>query len=194
VIKKKYFLSLSLILALIWTSSTAQKKYEREYHIRQSEVPKRAGDFVSSVFKNAKISWYGEESLTGRSVEAKLKNGGERYSIEFDEAGKIQDIEILSSFGKIETGIRKIIKENLEKSFSKYKVTKTQVQWSGTESKLKEALLAEELPKEIVTRYELVVKGTKDKKKGYFEILFEGDGSIAGVKEIVQRNADNLIY
>ena len=182
------------MMALLWTPCIGQKKYEREYDIRQNDVPKRALDFVSSVFKNAKINWYGEESLTGKSIEAKLKDSGKRYSIEFDESGKIQDIEILSSMGKIDTQIRNIIKDNLSNAFSKYKVTKTQIQWNGSESELKKALLADKLPGEIVVRYEMVVRGTRGKKAGYFEVLFESNGSVTSIKEIVQRNADNLIY
>jgi hypothetical protein len=183
-----------LILTLLCFPCLAQQKYEREYGIKQNNVPQRALEFISSAFKKTKIHWYGEESLTGKSIEAKFKDSGKRYSIEFDEAGKIQDIEILSSISRMEEKNRTRLEENLGKKFSKYKVIKTQLQWSGTESDLRQALLKDKLPSAVVTRYELVLRATRNKKEAYFEVLCENNGAIVSVSEIIQRNADNLIY
>lgn len=184
---------LSIVLVSLWGTSLAQTKYEKEYRIRQDAVPERARAFIASVFEKANIQWYAEESHTGKSIEAKLRASGKRYSIEFDESGKIQDVEIMSSMKQIDAKTRNILKDNLEKTFTKYKVTKTQRQWSGSEDNLKRAIATGEA-KGIVTKYELVVRGTKDKRTGYFEVESESDGSITSVREIVQRNADNLIY
>lgn len=179
---------------LVCFPSVAQQKYEREYSIRQKDVPESALEFISLAFKKTKIQWYGEESLTGKSIEAKFKDSGKRYSIEFDEAGKIQDIEILTSIDQMDEKSRMRLNENLDKEFSKYKVTKTQLQWSGTENDLRQALLKNKLPTGVVTRYELVLRGTKGKKDAYFEVLCESNGAIVRVSEIIQRNADNLIH
>ena len=192
--KRNVFAILSLLLALLWTPCPAQKKYEREYHIKANAVPQRAQNFVSSVFNKAKIHWYVEESLTGKSIEAKFKAGGKRYSMEFDESGKIQDIEILIKIGKLDSKSRTTLKQNLSKKFSKYKIVKVQQHWNGSESQLKKALLEDELPKEIVKRYELILRAVKDKKEAYFEVLSEKDGAIVSIQEIIQRNSDNLIY
>lgn len=196
VLEKKYLLIpfYCLIMALIGLPCAAQQKYEREYSIKQNHVPQRALEFISATFEKAKIQWYGEESLTGKSIEAKFKNSGNRYSIEFDEAGKIQDIEILSNIDQMDEKSRAILNENLDKEFSKYKVTKTQLQWSGTENDLRQALLKDKLPAGVVKRYELVLRGTKDKKEAYFEVLCENNGAIVRVSEIIQRNTDNLIH
>ncbi len=185
---------LGLIITLVCHPCLAQKKYEREYTIKPNAVPERALVFLNSVFKNAQVHWYGEESLTGKSIEVKLKDSGKRYSIEFDESGKIQDVEILIKIDEIDEKARTQLKANLSKTFSKYKVTKTQLQWQGDENQLRDALLKQDTPKGITTRYELILRATKDKKKGYFEVLSESNGSIVSISEIVQRNADNLIY
>ena len=172
----------------------AQQKYEREYSIKSSAAPVQALEFVNTVFKGAKIHWYGEESLKGTTIEAKLKSSGKRYSIEFDKSGEIQDVEILSSFKAIPSKTRTVMNENLDKEFKKFKVDKTQIQWTASESVLKKALLSETIPASVRIRYEVIVKATKSKLSNYYEVLFEDNGNIVSVHEIVQRNSNNLIY
>lgn len=189
----QYYLT-GLLMALLCTPALAQKKYEREYDIKPEAVPERAMKFISSVFKNSRVRWYGEESLTDRSIEAKLKDSGKQYSIEFDVSGQIQDIEIRIKMNQIHEKARTLLKDNLSRVFTRYKVTKTQLQWKGNENALKQALLSDKLPEGVETRYELVLRATKDKKAGYYEVLCESNGAIVRISEIVQRNADNLIY
>ncbi|MCE6992501.1 hypothetical protein [Dyadobacter sp. CY323] len=195
-IKRKHFVNLtfSLLAPLLWIPCLAQKKYEREYSIKPNAVPENAISFVSSVFKKAKIHWYREEGLTGKSIEAKLKSSGKRYSIEFDESGNIQDVEVLSRVDQMNSAGRAKLKENLGKKFSGYKIVKTQLHWNGSEKALKESLLKDKAVAGIVVRYELIVKGSQGKKEHYFEVLSENDGEVVSLKEIVQRNTDNLIY
>jgi len=196
VLKVNYYLFPILIVLDIFSAKPvlAQQKYEREYSIKPSAVPAKASEFVNEVFKGAKIHWYGEESLKGTTIEAKLKSSGKRYSIEFDQSGKIQDVEIMSSFKSIPYKTRSVMKENLDKEFKKFKVDKTQIQWSASEGALKKALSSDKIQASINIRYEVVVKAVKSKFSNYYEVLFEGDGAIVSIHEIVQRNANNLIY
>ena len=190
-----FLLLVFFFLNIISTSHClAQQKYEREYSIKSSAVPVQALEFVNTVFKGAKIHWYGEESLKGTTIEAKLKSSGKRYSIEFDKSGKIQDVEIMSSFKAIPSKTRNVMEGNLDKEFKKYKVDKTQIQWTASESALKKALSSDKTPASVSIRYEVVVKAVKNKLSNYYEVLFESDGAIVSIHEIVQRNANNLIY
>jgi len=190
---KKLFLLIFPFL-LWFNPCAAQQKYEREYSIKASAVPKKAVEFINSVFKNEKIRWYGEESLTATTIEAKLKSGGKSYSIEFDKSGEIQDVEMLIAFKDISTGTRKAIERNLGDKFKSYKIRKVQRQWSGSEGDLKQALKSGNPSKSVVTRYELVLKGRKKSVTNYYEVLFGSKGAIVSISEIVQRNSDNLIY
>ena len=190
-----FLLLVFFFLNIISTSHClAQQKYEREYSIKSSAAPVQALEFVNTVFKGAKIHWYGEESLKGTTIEAKLKSSGKRYSIEFDKSGEIQDVEILSSFKAIPSKTRTVMNENLDKEFKKFKVDKTQIQWTASESVLKKALLSETIPASVRIRYEVIVKAAKSKLSNYYEVLFEDNGNIVSVHEIVQRNSNNLIY
>ncbi|MCF0051806.1 hypothetical protein LXM25_17195 [Dyadobacter sp. LJ53] len=183
-----------LIAWLLWTPCLAQKKYEREYSIKPDAVPQKAMEFVTSVFKKPKIHWYREESLTGKTIEAKLKSSGKRFSIEFDEAGNIQDVEILSGISKMNAKGRTNLEDTLSKVFSRYKIDKTQIHWSGSAQALKESLNQDRAVNDVLIRYELIVKGYRDKIETYFEVLAESDGTIVRISEIVQRNTDNLMY
>jgi len=196
VLKFKYLILFSFTVLYIFSVNPclAQQKYEREYSIKSNAVPEKALKFVNAIFKGAKIQWYGEESLNGTTIEAKLKASGKKYSIEFDKSGEIQDVEILSSFKDIPSKTRNVMKGNLEKEFKKFKVDKTQVQWTASESVLKEALSSESTPASVQVRYEVIVKASKSKISNYYEVLFENNGKIISTHEIVQRNANNLIY
>lgn len=191
----RFLLLIFIILSIISENSCiAQQKYEREYSIKPSAVPVKASEFINSIFKGARIHWYGEESLKGTTIEAKLKASGKSYSIEFDKSGEIQDVEILSSFKGIPSKTRAVMNENLDKEFKKFKVDKTQIQWTASESILKKALLSDAKQASIRIRYELIVKATKSKLSNYYEVLFENNGTIVSIHEIVQRNSNNLIY
>ena len=192
----KYFLHPILIslAAFMCIPCHAQKKYEREYSIKQSAVPEKAVEFVRSVFEKEKIHWYGEESLNGTTIEAKLKSGGKHYSIEFDKSGEIQDVELLSKFKRIDPEVRKVINQKLGKEFSRYKVVKTQIQYKGSKSDLKKAMQSDKVPDAVEIHYELVLNAVKEKVMDYFEVLCKHNGSVARIHEIVQRNSDNLIY
>jgi len=182
------------LAAFVWIPVHAQKKYEREYSIKQSAVTEKAVKFVRSIFEKEKIHWYGEESLNGMSIEAKLKSGGKQYSIEFDTTGKIQDIELLSKFRRIDPETRKVINQKLEKEFSRYKVEKTQIQYKGSEPDLKKAIRSDEIPDSVEINYELILNAVREKKMNYFEVLCKQNGSIVRISEVIQRNSDNLIY
>ncbi|RYY29264.1 MAG: hypothetical protein EOO04_07415 [Chitinophagaceae bacterium] len=180
---------------LLWVSpARAQQKFEREYTIKGSQIHPDALKFINESFRNVKVHWYGEESLTGTTIEAKLKSSGKQYSIEFSKGGEIHDIEILTPFKKLPDETRKRITKQLEDEFNSYKVVKTQTQWTGTKDLLKTALAKEELPDGVVVQYELIVRAKKTSLSKYYEVLFEGNGKMKSVHEIIQRNVDNLIY
>ncbi|KAA6437001.1 hypothetical protein FEM33_19965 [Dyadobacter flavalbus] len=193
-IKNYLYPLLILLAASMWIPCHAQKKYEREYAIRQSAVPEKAVEFVRSVFKKEKIHWYGEESLKETTIEAKLKSGGKHYSIEFDKSGEIQDVELLSRFSRIDAETRETIHKKLEKEFTKYKVVKTQIQYKGSKSDLKKAMQSDKVPDDVEIHYELILNAVRKKAMNYFEVLCNQKGSVISIHEVVQRNSDNLIY
>jgi hypothetical protein len=186
---------LKFVVLLLWlTPAAAQHKYEREYSIKETQIHPDALSFVNESFKNVKIFWYGEESLTGTSIEAKLKSSGKQYSIEFSDSGKILDIEIATKFKALPENTRNQMTKQLKEAFKHFQVVKTQIQWLGSRELLKAALTDEKLPAGVQIQYELILRAKKTDLSKYHEVLFDQGGNIKSIKEIIERNVDNLVY
>lgn len=178
-------------VALLWPLlAGAQLKYEREYRVKDEEVPVVARSFIDSSFLGKSVKWYKEISLESASFEAKSGD----YSIEFDTLGKIEDVEILLKWEAVGEGARTRIEQDLENTFTRVRVQKVQLQWTGS----REALLALVRDKDTglpyETRYELVVKGRQGRATSLYEVLFDEKGRRLGMSEIIPRNTDNLDY
>ncbi|HEY1010186.1 MAG: hypothetical protein ACO1NS_12505 [Daejeonella sp.] len=183
-----------LFLVSAFSAVSAQNKLEREYRIKQSEVPAKALEFVESSFKGVKIKWYGEENLDGKAIEAKGKRDGRLYSIKFDTNGVLHDIEMVIKFGDIPEGTRLRIEKNLQDRFSRYSIQKTQKQWLGATDDLRALAEGKPVSGQYSTNYEISLQGTKDRRTDYFEVLANADGEIVRESKIVQRNNQHLIY
>jgi hypothetical protein len=185
---------LILVGMLVFTPCLAQKKLEREYHLRAGAVPKSAAELVTRLFEGVTPVWHGEQSLNGTTLEAKFKYKGRKYSVEFDSSGRLEDIELLTKMKHIPDDARETITKALEDSFSRYRVVKTQIQWKGTEQELKKAIVEgiESTTPDI--RYELVVRGKKKDMTRYYEVQANQDGTLKLIREIIQSNTSNLIY
>ena len=185
---------MALILLLCPTMAAAQQKIEREYAIKTTQVPKPALQFVGQVFETQRIRWYAEESQKGRSIEAKVKADGTIYSIEFDQAGKLQDIEVLVKFQSLSEDLRKAIENTLEAEFTRIKILKVQKQWTGPASTL-QLLVAKKKPLEkYTTKYELVIRGTKDKNTSDYEVLVDEQGKLISKSKIIQKDSPHLLF
>ena len=187
----------AVILISLFISSinvTGQKKYEREYDLKKENVPGMAITFMDSCCPNSKVKWYGEESLTGKTIEAKINYKGSLYSIEFDTSGYIQDVEKKIGLYDIPKNARLAIVKKLDSIFSKHKIEKVQVQWIASNQALYELIEKSNITLLHTINYEIVVKGKNENSTKMYEILFSSEGSILSVSEIVQRNTDNLDY
>ena len=188
------FSIVSLILLGSSSYSFPQIKYEREYKLDKSEIPILAQSFVDSCQFSSKVKWYGEESQKGRSIEAKTKDQGEKFSLEFDLEGKIQDAEWEIKEEQIETKILTIIKQELGREFSKYKIQKIQIQWTGSAISLINLIRKRSSNENYIQKYECVIKGRKAKATAMYELLFGPEGKLEYMAKIQTRNTDNMDY
>jgi hypothetical protein len=188
-------LTLAALLLLVCPKTIyAQEKIEREYAIKSTVVPESALQFIDQVFENPRIKWYAEESQKGQSIEAKVKGDGTIYSIEFDKAGRLQDIETLIKFKSLPENLREAIENKLETKFSRIKIRKVQRQWTGSATTL-QLLLAKKAPEEKYTvRYELIIRGTKDKSTSDYEVLVDDKGSLIRTSKIIYGDNPHLIF
>ena len=185
-----------LISALVATSLYVQSqvKYEREFRIKEHEAPPLAISFVDSVFSESRVRWYAEISHEGKSIEAKVNHNRKMYSIEFDLQGAIIDVEIEIKEQEIPEAVLQNIKHNLRENFDRYRIARIQEQLIapryGHYQFLKNGLIDG-----ITTmNFEMTIKGTKNRKTGWFEFLFDNEGQIISKMPVVFRNTDNLEF
>lgn len=181
-------------IQLLISNVLLAQKYEREYRIKSGEVPSEARQFVEDLDFDRNIRWYMEEGLDQRSVEAKTKYQGYRYSIEFDTTGQLQDIEVEVEWKALPTETLQAICSQLSEDFDKFKIVKIQVQYSGNQEVLQQLTTDGFDTNSADVKYELIVKGAEPGEVNWYEYLFSDAGTLEHRTVIVFRNTDNLEY
>ncbi len=190
---KKYS-CLFFLMVLFSTLMIAQTKFEREYKVKANEVPAKAIQYVKSLGADKKIKWYQEISQAGKSVEGKTKIRNSCYSVEFDMEGNLQDVEVKIGWKEIPKRSELKILEHLIFRFDKFKTQKIQRQYTGDSAVIKQVLVGEKTIIQPTIRYEMVVKGRKNRQVKLYEFLFSEEGEFLEELTIELRNTDNLEY
>lgn len=175
----------------------AQVKNEREFRIKKSQFPEKAQLFIQKELTTAKkIRFYKEIDGAKKSYEAKFKKDRLFYSIEFDENGLLEDIEIIIKKIDIPEDSYFAITSYLDKEFKKYKIRKIQQQYSvkafGAEKNTMKMAFQNLLDPKI--NYELIISGKKEKEFLDFEIQFAADGSFIQLRKSLPANYDHVLY
>ena len=190
---KNLFLTV-LFLCGCWAN--AQNKYEREYRIKKSQFPEQALTYIEKELKEAKrIRFYKETDSTKVSYEAKFKKDRLKYSVEFDEGGVLEDIELLIRPVDIPNDTFLKINDFLDKDFIKFRIRKIQQQYplgkKDTETVVKNAFQNLMLP---YIKYEIIVSGKKNKGYAQYEVLFDAEGNFVKMRESLPPNYDHILY
>ncbi len=189
-------LSLSFLLLFIWSAS-AQYKYEREHRIKKNQFPAEARAFIAEKLENArKIRYYRETDSTKVSYEAKFKVDKLHYSVEFDEKGQLEDIEILIKEVDIPDETFSAIAAYLESNFSNYRLRRIQQQYPVNENETVEETLRNAFQNLLLPtiRYEIMVSGKKDNGFEDYEILFDYSGEFIKMRKSLPVNYDHILY
>ena len=185
-----------LIISLLFTITLqAQQKIEREYRLKQADVPTEAKSFLEEIFANPnKIKWYKEESQTGVTIEAKKKEKEGLYSIKFSLAGELLDTELTQKFSQLPQDAQKRINDYLQTTYKRAKIRKVQLQWLAPPEIITNLIKGEKPSGTYTTNYEIEFSGNKDGQVKLYETLFDQTGKPLDTKEIVQRNLHHLLY
>ena len=187
----------SILFLLIFTVSGhlfAQEKFEKERRIKRDEVPVKALRFIDSLRVHAKIKWYEEEGLTGKTIEAKFKQNRTKYSIEFDPLGTLEDLEIEVNWARLDVSLKNAITNQLNQQCSKHKIVKVQEQFTGEEHHLFTLLSSGIKSEELKVNYEIVVSCHDDQGVHLFEYVFNEEGIILTKHKIIFKNSSHLEY
>lgn len=187
-----------LVLVLFQFSMVnSQVKVEREHRIKKNQFPETAHEFIQEKLEEAKkIRFYKETDTTKISYEAKFKKDKLYYSIEFDESGKLEDIEIsIKEVDVPEVSWSKITKF-LNEKFTKFKIRKIQQQYPITSDETAETTLNNAFQNLLIPslNYELMVRGKIQDVHSDFEILFGAEGDFIKMKESLPANYDHVLY
>ncbi|WP_299158471.1 hypothetical protein [uncultured Eudoraea sp.] len=187
-----------LVLVLFQFSMVnSQVKVEREHRIKKNQFPETAHEFIQEKLKEAKkIRFYKETDTTKISYETKFKKDKLYYSIEFDESGKLEDIEIsIKEVDVPEVSWSKITKF-LNEKFTKFKIRKIQQQYPITSDETAETTLNNAFQNLLIPslNYELMVRGKIQDVHSDFEILFGAEGDFIKMKESLPANYDHVLY
>lgn len=182
------------LLLSVSTDASSQTKMEKEERIKEKDVPENARTFLDEAGAKNKIKWYKDIGQNEMVIEAKTKHRGTLYSIEFDTAGQIINVEYIIKFRRLAPKIKENIKKQLDVKFKKYSIIKTQKQYTGQKAALKELIRNNETDKQFTTRYEIVLKGAEENYKRKYELTTDSSGEFIEIEEIVEPDMDILIY
>ncbi|MEM7186524.1 MAG: hypothetical protein AAF466_07680 [Bacteroidota bacterium] len=184
----------TFLLLIVVSPVFAQTKYEKEVRIQEADVPAVALDYVNAFAFSKKIKWFKEYGLESTSIEAKTRSDGKRFSIEFNDNGKLEDVEIDLRWKQLPEEVRSTIDRYLNEIYGKYRLDKAQIQYSGDPDHILRFLRKKEEHQNITIRYELVIHARVRKQYRQFEYLFDDAGSYIRSAEIILRNSDNIEY
>jgi hypothetical protein len=185
---------LILLFAMVSSTLFAQVKYEKESRLKEKDVPKMALDFINSLKGKGKVKWYLEEGLDQTSVEAKFKLKRQKYSIEFDTTGNLEDAEIQLNWKEITPSVRDSIDSILGQDCKRYKIRRIQIQYSGEPGVVLQKIKTGKEVSDYTIRYELIVKCRKEEDVNLYEYLFNKSGQKLSVSQIVFKNSSHLEY
>lgn len=174
-------------------------KNEVEVSIRQHQMPQQAIQLLGPILAEAgRVKFYQETDGEQTSFESKLSWKGNFYSIEFDHEGKLLDVEKLVSFRTLPKEIRKQVEEQLESEFDRYRIRRTQVQYSaGKNGQPVTGVIRKFMENdagEMTIRYEIEADGRKGNQIGGYELLFDQEGKLLKKRPVVRRSLDNILY
>lgn len=195
--KLKITTILCVLFLLFGLFSFAQNKYEREYRIRKVQFPKKALGYIEEKLTDAKrIRFYKETDSAKVSYEAKFKKDRLWYSIEFDQQGGLEDIEILIKAIDIPDETFSRVNNYLTEHFKKYRIRKIQQQYPFAEGETPESTIKNAFQNLMLPsiNYELIVAGKKEKNFEQFEVLFDSEGTFKSIRKSLPPNYDHVLY
>ena len=178
-----------LSVCLLGSGLLAQApKQEQEQRVDAREMPAKALLYLQNLAgKKKRIRYYREQDGARRSFEAKFKLEGSKYSVEFDENGALEDIEIERKAREMGR-VRNTIEAYLEKTYARHKIEKIQAQYKPQKE-------FNSLNPGNPDAWELIV-ATKDAANKFerYEITFDAAGNYLNSRNVVRRSYEFLLF
>lgn len=192
--------SLLLISCLLLLSHCAlsQTKNEKEDRIELKSIPEKAIEVLKTLPEDCKrLKFYKETDGDKQSFEAKFKYKKERYSLEFDTVGIIEDIEVtIKSKNKIENVIASEIRTYFKTTYKRSKLVKIQKQYVYNPIQDPIDFLSEVLTKQSTAEvnYEIIAEVKSAAVRDIREFIFDYKGGFLHFKIINPDSYEHALY
>lgn len=188
-------LMFSLVISLLMLPLQAQVKNEIEKSIKKRDVPTVVMEwFKDSYEKNRKVKWYFQTDGEKEVYEAKLTHQNKKHSIEILPTGEAVNIEISIDFDEIEVNAKQQMETYFTSNYTKFKVKRVQIQYTGSNDDLEDFIDEDELSDDLVVNYEIEFYGKNDVENELWEGLFDAKGILTERRKIKLKATDNLDY
>lgn len=173
----------------------AQVKNEIEKSIEKKEVPVAVKNWFKDAYeKSKKVKWFYQTDGDKEVYEAKLTRKGKKHSVEILPNGEAVNIEILIDFDEIEVKTKQQIEQYFATTYTKTKIKKVQIQYSGSSDDLEDFIDENELDENLTINYEIEFYGKNDIEDELWEGLFNSKGALIERRLIKLKATDNLDY
>lgn len=189
---------LILILCLFSTFEYfGQSKNEKESKVLRTDFPIAAQQLLSLTPDNAKrIKFYQETDGDKSSFECKFKLHHFWYSVEFDQEGTLEDIEVKVRKHQIQESIRTTINNYLDQNSDKYDIIKIQEQYvyDGTLPAIEFYKSTLSNRNSISSNYEIIVALKRNKSWTLNEMTFDINGRYIKSRELQTNSYEYIMH
>ncbi|BAO75880.1 hypothetical protein [Winogradskyella sp. PG-2] len=188
-----------LITFSILLSSLAfsQAKNEKEERVDLNKFPKDAITVIKTLPKNCKrLRYHKETDGTKESFEAKFKYKKQRFSLELNLEGIIEDIELTIKLKQLEENIKSQIESYFKNNYKKARHIKLQKQYVYDSTQDPTEFLNKVLSKESKSEvnYEIITEVKTGSKRDIREFTFDKDGLFLSFKIINPDSYEHALY
>ena len=180
------------LLLFFGSTAIAQVKYEKEERIQKEALPTAVSKLLPLMETHAKRMRYYQE-FDGQSIsyEVKFKKHGTHFSVEFNQEGVLEDVEVLMSKSALPTAVLETVKTH----FQSVKFTRIQKQFvhrnEGSQAQTIQAVFENQL---APTAYELEVSGKTQNGYRQFELLIDPAGKLLKKSTILTKDYEHVVY
>lgn len=195
IMKFRAIKSFSVIFLFVFAIGMfAQTKDEREISVKLNNFPINAQSIVKDLQKSTKrLRLYKEFDGNKTSYEAKFKYKNNRYSVEFDVDGSLEDIELIIKEKNIPI---EVIELYFQSKFDAYNLTKIQKQFINTVSKSDKDFVSATLSgsTESTINYEIIAEVKIDSNRDIMELLFTEKGEFIKSRILKPTSYEHIMY
>lgn len=188
---------LIIILMLPIFAMSQDKKIEKEEDIDREEMPEKTQKYLVENLPEPinKIRYYHETDGDKESYEVKFRFNRHRFSVEFNERGILEDIEVQVKKKDLKPLVLRNIQNYLGQHHDRFKIEKIQAQYlSKVEDAEKTIKRAEKFNSNSPDHYEIIVATKNKGKLKKYEMLFDATGIFENEREILRNSYDSLIF